>query len=131
MKTAVGERFLGYLAKGARLLDVGCGSGRDMAWMEAQGFRTVGIDLSSGMLAQARKLARGEVRHMDMCHLTFPDTSFEGSLVSRFFVAYPTRPGSRCFGSDAPCPGPRRHAVSESASKVPRTHCLLGSRFIS
>ncbi|HEX6483750.1 MAG TPA: methyltransferase domain-containing protein [Ktedonobacteraceae bacterium] len=41
----LGERFLGYLAPGARLLDVGCGAGRDMAWMEAHGFRTTGIAL--------------------------------------------------------------------------------------
>ena len=32
----LGERFLGYLAPGSRLLDVGCGAGRDMAWMEAE-----------------------------------------------------------------------------------------------
>jgi ubiquinone/menaquinone biosynthesis C-methylase UbiE len=74
----LGERFLGYLAPRSRLLDVGCGSGRDMAWMESQGFRTTGIDLSTGMLTQARQRARGEVLHMDMCHLTFPQASFEG-----------------------------------------------------
>ena len=60
-----------------------------MAWMEAQGFRTTGIDLSSGMLAQARKLARGEVRHMDMCHLTFPDASFEGVWCSSSLLHVP------------------------------------------
>ncbi len=32
----LGERFLGYLTPGSRILDVGCGSGRDMAWMEAE-----------------------------------------------------------------------------------------------
>ena len=45
----LGKRFLGSLAKGSRILDVGCGAGRDMAWMEVQGFRTTGIDLSPGI----------------------------------------------------------------------------------
>jgi ubiquinone/menaquinone biosynthesis C-methylase UbiE len=85
----LGERFLGYLAKGARILDVGCGCGRDMAWMEAQGFRTAGIDLSSGMLTQARKLVRGEIWHMDMCHLAFPDASFEGIWCSSALLHVP------------------------------------------
>ncbi|GHO93494.1 methyltransferase [Reticulibacter mediterranei] len=85
----LGERFLGYLAKGAHILDVGCGSGRDMAWMEAQGFRTTGIDLSSGMLAQARQRVRGQLRHMDMCHLTFPDASFEGIWCSSSLLHVP------------------------------------------
>jgi len=85
----LGERFLEYLTPGARILDVGCGAGRDMAWMEAHGFRTTGIDLSSGMLAQARKLARGEVRHMDMCHLTFPDASFDGVWCSSSLLHVP------------------------------------------
>lgn len=76
--TELGACFLRDLAPGSRILDVGCGSGRDMAWMEAQGFHLTGIDLSLGMLAQARQRARGEIIHMDMCLLTFPDASFEG-----------------------------------------------------
>jgi ubiquinone/menaquinone biosynthesis C-methylase UbiE len=74
----LGAHFLGYLAPGSRILDIGCGHGRDMAWMELQGFSATGIDISSGMLSQARQLVRGEVLHMDMCHLTFPERSFEG-----------------------------------------------------
>ncbi|MBL0420632.1 class I SAM-dependent methyltransferase [Ramlibacter sp. AW1] len=36
-------------------IDVGCGSGRDVAWLHAQGFTPVlGIDGSEGLLAQAR-----------------------------------------------------------------------------
>jgi ubiquinone/menaquinone biosynthesis C-methylase UbiE len=85
----LGARFLGYLAPGSRILDVGCGSGRDMAWMEAQGLRTTGIDLSSGMLAQARQRVRGEVWQMDMCHLTFPEASFDGIWCSSSLLHVP------------------------------------------
>jgi SAM-dependent methyltransferase len=34
--------------------DIGCGSGRDAAWLVANGFPTVGFDPSEGLLAQAR-----------------------------------------------------------------------------
>jgi SAM-dependent methyltransferase len=33
--------------------DIGCGSGRDAAWLAANGFPTVGYDPSEGLLAQA------------------------------------------------------------------------------
>jgi SAM-dependent methyltransferase len=34
--------------------DIGCGSGRDVAWLSANGFAAVGYDPSAGLLAQAR-----------------------------------------------------------------------------
>jgi SAM-dependent methyltransferase len=34
--------------------DIGCGSGRDAAWLTANGFPTVGYDPSEGLLARAR-----------------------------------------------------------------------------
>jgi SAM-dependent methyltransferase len=34
--------------------DIGCGSGRDAAWLSANGFPAVGYDPSAGLLAQAR-----------------------------------------------------------------------------
>jgi SAM-dependent methyltransferase len=34
--------------------DIGCGSGRDAAWLAANGFPAVGYDPSEGLLAQAR-----------------------------------------------------------------------------
>jgi SAM-dependent methyltransferase len=34
--------------------DIGCGSGREVAWLNADGFPAVGYDPSAGLLAQAR-----------------------------------------------------------------------------
>ena len=34
--------------------DIGCGSGRDVAWLTENGFTTVGYDPSEGLLAEAR-----------------------------------------------------------------------------
>ena len=35
-------------------VDVGCGSGRDTAWLAGQGFEVMGVDASPGLLAEAR-----------------------------------------------------------------------------
>jgi SAM-dependent methyltransferase len=34
--------------------DIGCGSGREVAWLDANGFAATGYDASGGLLAQAR-----------------------------------------------------------------------------
>jgi SAM-dependent methyltransferase len=36
--------------------DIGCGSGRDTAWLNANGFPAIGYDASEGLLAEARRL---------------------------------------------------------------------------
>jgi SAM-dependent methyltransferase len=39
--------------------DIGCGSGRDTAWLNTNGFPAVGYDASEGLLAEARRLHPG------------------------------------------------------------------------
>lgn len=43
-----------HFRPGGRTADVGCGSGRDTAWLSANGFPATGYDPSEGLLAQAR-----------------------------------------------------------------------------
>ncbi|HSH80249.1 MAG TPA: class I SAM-dependent methyltransferase [Herpetosiphonaceae bacterium] len=73
-----GTRLLGLTGAGVHILDAGCGAGRDMAWLEAQGARVVGVDLSRGMLAQARQITRGPLAQMDLRRLAFRDSRFGG-----------------------------------------------------
>lgn len=35
--------------------DIGCGAGRDTAWLVANGFETIGVDVSQGLLDEARE----------------------------------------------------------------------------
>ena len=35
--------------------DIGCGAGRDTAWLDANGFPATGFDASEGLLAEARR----------------------------------------------------------------------------
>ncbi len=50
------DELLG-LPRGDRLLDIGCGTGRHAVEMARRGYAVTGIDLSAGMLAQARQAA--------------------------------------------------------------------------
>jgi SAM-dependent methyltransferase len=43
-----------FFIKGGTTADIGCGSGREVAWLNANGFPTQGFDASSGLLAEAR-----------------------------------------------------------------------------
>jgi SAM-dependent methyltransferase/predicted enzyme related to lactoylglutathione lyase len=45
------------LAPGASVLDVGCGTGRHAVELARHGFRVTGVDISPGMLAEAKKRA--------------------------------------------------------------------------
>ncbi len=48
-----------HLTPGMRVLDVGCGTGRHALELAKRGFKMTGVDISSGMLAEARKAAAG------------------------------------------------------------------------
>jgi len=43
-----------FFIKGGASADIGCGSGREVAWLNANGFPSVGFDASDGLLAEAR-----------------------------------------------------------------------------
>jgi SAM-dependent methyltransferase len=44
-----------FFVKGGATADIGCGSGREVAWLNANGFPAVGFDASEGLLAEARR----------------------------------------------------------------------------
>lgn len=84
-------RFLALVRPAALVLDVGCGAGRDLAWLAAQGARVVGGDLSVGMLAQARQHGAGRLVRLDMRRLPFPDGAFGGVWCSASLLHLPKR----------------------------------------
>ena len=61
-----------------RIVDIGCGTGRDMTWFESQNAHVTGIDLSMGMLTYAWKTVASKLILMNMCKLGFPGASFDG-----------------------------------------------------
>jgi len=53
----VAERVMAVSPPGARVLDIGCGTGEDAIWLAAQGYDVLGIDDSSKMIEVARSKA--------------------------------------------------------------------------
>lgn len=72
------QKFLEYIPKDGLCLDLGCGSGRDSAWFAAQQLKTIGVDFSLGMLAEARKTTSRPLAQMDMRQLGFARQVFAG-----------------------------------------------------
>ena len=72
------QNFIKKLPQNGRCLDLGCGAGRDLAWFEQQGLNILGADLSTGMLAQTRKITTRPLVQMDMLNLGFANQSFSG-----------------------------------------------------
>jgi len=72
------ERFATALQPGAAVLDLGCGSGRDLAVLKAAGFRAVGLDISPQLAAIAREGSGCQVLVGDMRNPPFRDWEFDG-----------------------------------------------------
>ncbi|PWI13312.1 class I SAM-dependent methyltransferase [Streptomyces sp. Act143] len=73
---------------GAPVGDLGCGPGHVAAWLAERGARTVGVDLSAGMVAAGRaRFPAVEFRQGDLLELPAGDAEF-GSLVALYTVIH-------------------------------------------
>ncbi len=64
-------RFEEYLSPGCRVLDLGCGSGRDSKYFVGRGYDVAAADPSSAMCAQTRAYAKVPVFEMKAEELAF------------------------------------------------------------
>ncbi len=71
-------RLVEHIQPEQRMLDVGCGPGRDLSWFLKNGFQALGVDLSMGMLMEAQKVAKPSLCQMEMRHLALASRSFAG-----------------------------------------------------
>lgn len=71
--------------------DVGCGSGRDTAWLNAVGFPTIGYDASVGMLAEAARVyPQLTFRHAMLPDLVvIPDNTYSNVLCNAVLMHLP------------------------------------------
>ena len=83
------ERFLTGLPEHPRILDLGCGHGRDLAWFASRGAGVVGADLSYGMLAQARLQVDDPLVVLDMRHPAFRRACFDGVWCNAAIIHLP------------------------------------------
>ena len=73
------QMLVRHVSPSGQVLEIGCGTGRDMAWFELQGIRVTGIDLSAGMLTFARSLVHGPLCLMNMCQIGLSAGYFDGA----------------------------------------------------
>lgn len=73
------KKFASKLPAAAKVLDAGCGSGRDSGILGQMGFQVTGLDISKGLLEEARKRSPGiEFVEGDLTHMPFEDGAFGG-----------------------------------------------------
>ncbi|MBW2250291.1 MAG: methyltransferase domain-containing protein [Deltaproteobacteria bacterium] len=77
------------LSPGACLLDIGCGSGRDLLWFKKRGFEVVGFERSPGLAGLARKNAGCEVIEGDFETYDFSQLSVDAIMLVGALVHLP------------------------------------------
>jgi len=89
---ALRQCVIKYFRPGGRCLDVGCGSGRDAAWLASLGFEVLGLDPSENLLKEARVLHPGlELRCDQLPELeTLRAESFDNILCSGVLMHLPS-----------------------------------------
>ena len=81
------EQFvISFFPSGARILDVGCGLGREAFALSDLGYDVVGIDISKEVISQVRRLSADKgysipFYECDGDHLPFPAESFDVVLI--------------------------------------------------
>lgn len=76
------KKFLALLPKGAHILDLGCGSGRDSLCFIQQGFQVTAVDGSLELAKFASELIGQEVIVADFKDLELPPSSFDAIWAS-------------------------------------------------
>jgi ubiquinone/menaquinone biosynthesis C-methylase UbiE len=71
------KMLLGRFPEARDVLEVGCGTGHFTRWMEALGFRVVGLDISTAMLAEARRRGPGVYVEGDALRIPFGPGSYD------------------------------------------------------
>ena len=69
---------LGAPLEGKRVIDLGCGSGRDLVHFKQHGLDAEGIDACASFCVKARELSGAPVRHMKFSKLDLMKESYDG-----------------------------------------------------
>jgi SAM-dependent methyltransferase len=81
--------FAEKLKPGTTILDIGCGSGRDLLWFRQRGFEVVGFERSAGLAGFARKNVGCEVIECDFETYDFSRLSVDAIMLVGALVHLP------------------------------------------
>jgi len=76
------------LARGSRVLDAGCGTGRVGAELAARGHRVTGVDADEVLVAAAPAQSGLQVRHADLSELDLPGEVFDAAVAAGNVMVY-------------------------------------------
>ena len=80
-----------HLLPGGVTADVGCGNGRDAAWLAANGYQVTGFDASAALLAEARRLHPDVAfRTASLPSLSEIDETFDNVVCETVIMHLPT-----------------------------------------
>lgn len=83
------EPLAKYLKPGDRILDVGCGSGRDLLWFKNRGFNPTGLERSDGLAQLARDHSGCSVITADFETFDFSTLQVDAVLLAGSLVHVP------------------------------------------
>ena len=83
------EKFLKLMPDNAKILDAGCGSGRDAKLFKSLGYDVTAIDGSNKMCRLASEFSGIDVRHMQFQEINF-DNEFDGIWASASLLHVPS-----------------------------------------
>jgi ubiquinone/menaquinone biosynthesis C-methylase UbiE len=86
------DRFAESMPRPGRICDLGCGPGQVARYLWQSGLEVLGIDISPGMIEQARRLnPQLTFQHGDMLHLDLPADALTG-VVAFYSLIHIARP---------------------------------------
>ena len=77
--------------KGMKILDLGCGPGRDLLYFKNRGHNPIGIDGCENFCEMARENSGCEVWHQDFCRLKLPEAHFHGVFANASLFHIPRK----------------------------------------
>lgn len=81
-----------------RILDLGCGPGRDLTTFVEHGHTPIGLDGAPAFVTMARAATGCEVWHQDLLSLALPTARFDGIFANAVLFHVPTQELGRVLG---------------------------------
>jgi len=77
-------RWAHLIAPGGRVLDVACGSGRHLRWLQSQGFAVTGVDRKAAAVEPLRALGRVIVTDIEKGPWPLPGETFAAVIATNY-----------------------------------------------